>query len=235
MLAEAPQREHTDIVTHSIDAFPGRTGEEVLGFFRAVHEGRVAEHLAAHARARAFVETPRPWPAGLARERYFALHAFRLVAADGAVTTVRYRVEPAAGVRHLSADEVAGRAPAFLYDELPAALPADFRLTAQVAADGDVTDDNTAKWPESRRVVDLGRVRLDAVADDQEALQRYVIFDPVPRVDGIEPSDDPLLEIRAGVYLISGRERRAAAAAAPAAPATADAASASDAAAAAAV
>jgi catalase len=29
-------------------------------------------------------------------------------------------------------------------------------------------------------------------------------------VQGIEPSDDPLLEFRAAVYLISGRQRRAA-------------------------
>jgi catalase len=30
-------------------------------------------------------------------------------------------------------------------------------------------------------------------------------------VDGIEASDDPLFELRAAVYLISGRRRRAAA------------------------
>jgi catalase len=29
-------------------------------------------------------------------------------------------------------------------------------------------------------------------------------------VDGIEPSNDPLLELRAAVYLISGRRRRSA-------------------------
>jgi catalase len=29
-------------------------------------------------------------------------------------------------------------------------------------------------------------------------------------VDGIEPSGDPLLELRAAVYLLSGRRRRAA-------------------------
>jgi hypothetical protein len=32
----------------------------------------------------------------------------------------------------------------------------------------------------------------------------------IPRLSGIEPSDDPLLELRAAVYLISGRGRRAA-------------------------
>ena len=36
------------------------------------------------------------------------------------------------------------------------------------------------------------------------------IVDPIPRLSAIEPSDDPLLELRAAVYLISGRRRRAA-------------------------
>jgi catalase len=35
-----------------------------------------------------------------------------------------------------------------------------------------------------------------------------MIFDPIPRVDGIDPSDDPLLELRAAIYLLSGRRRR---------------------------
>ena len=39
--------------------------------------------------------------------------------------------------------------------------------------------------------------------------QQHIIFDPIPRVDGIEPSDDPLLDPRATVYLMSGRRRRA--------------------------
>ena len=38
--------------------------------------------------------------------------------------------------------------------------------------------------------------------------QQRIIFDPIPRVEGIEPSDDPLLELRAAVYLLSGRRRR---------------------------
>ena len=47
------------------------------------------------------------------------------------------------------------------------------------------------------------------VADDAQE-QKHIIFDPIPRVDGIEPSADPLLELRAAIYLISGRRRRAA-------------------------
>jgi catalase len=45
---------------------------------------------------------------------------------------------------------------------------------------------------------------------DDVAEQKHLIFDPIPRLAGIEPSDDPLLELRAAIYLISGRRRRAA-------------------------
>jgi hypothetical protein len=37
--------------------------------------------------------------------------------------------------------------------------------------------------------------------------QKRIIFDPIPRVDGIEPSEDPLLELRAAIYLLSGRRQ----------------------------
>ncbi len=47
-----------------------------------------------------------------------------------------------------------------------------------------------------------------AKASDDAQEQKQIIFDPIPRVDGIEPSDDPLLELRAAIYLLSGRRRR---------------------------
>lgn len=52
---------------------------------------------------------------------------------------------------------------------------------------------------------------LSAVVANDAEEQRKIIFDPIPRFPGIEPSDDPLLELRAAIYLMSGRRRRAAA------------------------
>jgi catalase len=46
--------------------------------------------------------------------------------------------------------------------------------------------------------------------DDKEPAKRKIIFDPIPRVDGIESSGDPLTEVRSEIYLLSGRRRRAA-------------------------
>jgi catalase len=79
-----------------------------------------------------------------------------------------------------------------------------------VANEGDVVDDATIHWPEDRALVDLGTLSITSPLADSDHEQKHIIFDPIPRVEGIEPSDDPLLELRAAIYLISGRRRRAA-------------------------
>jgi catalase len=56
----------------------------------------------------------------------------------------------------------------------------------------------------------FGELGLNEIAPDNAEEQQHIIFDPIPRVDGIEPSADPLFEPRANIYLMSGRRRRAA-------------------------
>jgi catalase len=80
----------------------------------------------------------------------------------------------------------------------------------QVAEDGDVVNDATVHWPAERKVVELGTIALTSTVANNAHEQKHIIFDPIPRLDGIEPSDDPLLELRAAVYLVSGRRRRTA-------------------------
>lgn len=94
--------------------------------------------------------------------------------------------------------------------------PVRFRILVQVAAAGDVTDDATVHWPEDRKVMELGTIALTEAVPDNLAQQKQIIFDPIPRVEGIEASADPLLELRAAIYLLSGRRRRQAALAASA-------------------
>ena len=44
-----------------------------------------------------------------------------------------------------------------------------------------------------------GAVRIpEVVAGNEQQQQQKIIFDPIPRVDGIEPSGDPLLELVEG-------------------------------------
>jgi catalase len=216
------EHSHTDIVSHSIDAFPTRTGDEFLEFLRALASSDLAApsdpkpievFLGSHPAALAFVQAPKPAPSSFARESFFGVTAMRFINADGVARHGRYRIVPEAGNEHLDDAAVAAKGPNYLFDELKervAAGPIVFRILVQLANEGDVVDDATIHWPEDRTVVELGAISLTAAVADDAHEQQHIIFDPIPRVDGIEPSDDPLLELRAAVYLISGRRRRSA-------------------------
>lgn len=214
VLAETPRRVHTDIIAHGVNGFPASTGEGALEFFQAVANGTIGEYLPTHPKALAFVQLPKPTPTSFGREKYFAVNAFKFVAQDGKETFFRYRFVPVAGEEYLDAEALKTKTPNFLFDnvgELLEAGPIQFKLLAQIAEPGDVTDDCTVQWPEDRKLVELGTLSFTDLAEDNAEKQRTIIFDPIPRVDGIVESADPILQVRAGVYLISGRERRAAA------------------------
>src|SRR5262249_49530654 len=86
--------------------------------------------------------------------------------------------------------------------------PAKFRIVVQLAAEGDKVDDATEVWPDDRPTVELGVLSITGKAADSDAAERALAFDPLHLVDGIEASDDPLLEVRSAAYAISRRRRR---------------------------
>jgi catalase len=212
---------HTDIISHSADGFPTRTGQEFLELLQAVaasanakqSPSAVEQFLAAHPKAAAFVQMPKPTPVSFAKENYFGVTAMRFINKDGVARHGRYRIVPDAGVEHLDDATAKAKAPDFLFDELKARVakgPISFQIWVQVADDRDVVDDATIHWPESRPLVNFGKLVLTQVVADSLHEQKRIIFDPIPRIEGIEASADPLLELRAAVYLLSGRRRRAA-------------------------
>lgn len=215
------EHKHTDIVSHSVDAFPARDGYEFLEFLKAVKATDPANfagspleaHLGSHPAAVAFIQAPKPAPSSFARETYFGVTAMEFLNADDASRFGRYRIVPEEGNDFLTAEQAATKDANFLMDEIRtrvAAKPAKFTLAVQLAEPGDVVDDATIHWPAEREVFTLGTIEINAVVPDDAAEQKTIIFDPIPRVDGIEASADPLLELRAAIYLISGRRRRAA-------------------------
>jgi len=214
------ERVHTDIIGHSTDGFPTRTGEEFLEFLRAAassdpvgpHPTPIEQFLGSHPGALAFVQAPKPAPSSFARATYFGVTALRFINAQGGARYGRYRIAPEAGEDYLSDAARAARSPNFLFDEIAervASGPVRLRVLVQLANDGDTVDDATIHWPPDRTVAELGRIDLTKLVADGGEEQRHIIFDPIPRVEGIEPSNDPLLELRAAVYLLSGRRRRA--------------------------
>ncbi len=212
---------HTDIVSHSTDGFPTHTGQEFLEFLKALASSDLSNipaspfgaFLGSHPGALAFVQAPKPAPVSFATETFFAVTAFRFTNAEGKSRYGRYRIVPEAGSAHLDDAAAAAKGPNYLFDEIAERIgkgPVKFKILVQLAEDGDTVDDATIHWPEERTLLDLGTLSLTTPVADDEQEQKHIIFDPIPRLEGIEPSADPLLELRAAIYLISGRRRRSA-------------------------
>lgn len=218
------ERVHTDIVSHSTDGFPTHTGDEFLEMLTALASSGpdvpspkpIEVFLGSHPSALAFVQTPKPAPSSFAREIYYGVTAMHFSNEDGATRYGRYRILPEAGNDHLDEAAAAAKGPDYLFDELKERIAEGeikFRIVVQLAEAGDEVHNATIHWPEDRQQLEIGTLVLTAPVPDNAQEQKQIIFDPIPRVDGIEPSEDPLLELRAAVYLISGRRRRAAPAA----------------------
>jgi catalase len=216
------EHEHTDIVAHSAEGFPVRTAQEFIEFLRAVQRSGpdapkpapIQAYLGTHPKALQYVQIPKPIPASFAKESFFAVSAFKFTNSEDIDQYGRYRILPEEQSEYLNPEEAAAKGPDFLFEELTKRLqrgPVRYRITIRLAAAGDPVDDATAQWPPDRQHAEFGLVTLTREIPPSDADARRIIFDPIPRVEGIEPSGDPLFEPRADVYLASGRRRRAAA------------------------
>ncbi|KAK4894075.1 hypothetical protein LTR27_007659 [Elasticomyces elasticus] len=206
---------HTDIIAHSTPHFPTRTGEGFLSMLQAIGNGTIGKFLEDTPSAAAFVQELKPFPVSFGTEKSYGLNAFEFLSEEGKSTFVRYLIVPVMGLQTLSDAAIKDKSDSYLFDELADRLakePIEFKYVAQIAEEGDPTDDVTKHWPEERKQVTLGTIKLDKIETQPESLghEKKIIFDPIPRVDGIKPSDDPLLDMRATVYIIGGKERRAA-------------------------
>jgi catalase len=210
---------HTDIVGHSTSGFPVRNGEEFLAFLRAAAAAGTGKpeamgaFLAAHPNARRFVEAPKPVPTSFAREAFFAVTSFKFVSSNGVSRHGRFRIRPDNGTEYLSNEQATAKATGFLFDEIDQRLtkgPIRLSVFVQLAGDGDDVTDASTPWPDNRPEMCFGTITLTERVNDMEPERRKVIFDPIPRVDGIETSGDPLSDVRSDIYLLSGRRRRAA-------------------------
>jgi len=73
----------------------------------------------------------------------------------------------------------------------------------QIAGPGDTPDDPSAVWPKERERVVVGTLEVIAPTDEGDDF----VFDPTRVSDGIEVSEDPVLNFRPRAYAIS-HERR---------------------------
>jgi len=209
-----PDGSISDMVTISVNGFPAATPEDFLGLLNAVAATKpdsakpspIEQFLGSHPAALKFVTTPKLPPVSFATQAFYGVNAFKLTNAAGKVHYARYRIEPVGGQQFLSPDDATKAAPNYLFDELASRLEkntAQYKISAQLAEEGDVLNDATVTWPENRKIVELGTLKIVAVHPEGVKFEKATMFNPLILVDGIEPSDDPILLARPGAYAVS--------------------------------
>jgi catalase len=211
-----PDGSETDMVINSLKFFPVATGEDFRDLFLALAASPPTapkptpfdKFMGTHPAAVAAFGTIAT-PDSFADEEYYGIDAFVLVDAAGHKQAVRYQMVPEKLV-HLAPADAAARGPNFLMEDLPARLkqaPITFHLKAQLAAPGDPTSDPTKPWPDTNKTVDLGMLTITNVVPDSAAAQKALLFLPGRIIDGIELSDDQLVQTRDGAYAVSFSRR----------------------------
>ena len=211
-----PNGADTDMVINSLKFFPVATGEDFRDLLLALAESppnapkptKFEQFAASHPSVPAAFATVST-PDSFADEEYYSIDAFVFVNATGARQAVRYQMIPERVV-HLAAADAAKQPPNFLMDELPERLkhgPVTFHLRAQLATAGDSTKDPTIAWPNDRKSVELGVLTIDKVVADSAEAEKKLLFLPGALTEGIDKSDDPLIDIRDGAYALSFSRR----------------------------
>jgi catalase len=204
--------EYTDLVLSSVPRFPAATPKEFLQFLTAVKNSANSEesptplkkYIQENPAAKAFANYPKPVPASFAVLSYHSINAFKFTNELGQSVYGRYIVEPFEDEKMLG-QKVAGE-----QNEIRERLPRElvkFHLKLQIANENDEVDDATVIWPESREVVELGTIVIEAVRGNALEYERKTMFNPLALPEGIEPSDDPILLARPAAYAVSFQHR----------------------------
>jgi catalase len=208
----------TDIVAISHNGFAVGTGKEFLELQQAVvatdpskpHPWPIEQFLMTHPQAMRFVTDNKVTPASFAIESFYANNAFVFVSKNGAKQAGRYKILPAAGQRNLSEAEAKKQSSDFLVQDLKTRLAKGlitYRLVVQIPNSGDQTKDSSMVWPNDRKTIDVGTVRITSVVPDDSEMVKTLAYDPVNLTEGIELSDDPLPALRSKVYALSVQHR----------------------------
>ncbi|GLU55179.1 catalase-related peroxidase [Dyadobacter frigoris] len=149
-------------------------------------------------------------PISFAHTEFNSVHAFLFVNSENIVTPARIHWVPVAGIKGQPVEVLTNEGLAVLYEELEDRFkhePVGFDLVLELAEVGDPLNDATALWPEGRTRIAIGRLTLTGTITEAELSDKVMNHDPTALTDGIEPTDDPILQIRRGVYEVSAAQR----------------------------
>lgn len=215
---QLPDGSSADVISHSFNGFPTATSAEFRELLLAIGSSGAGApkptaldvFLASHPIAKTFLTTQKPPPESYASLSYFGVNAFEFTDTRDQRRFIRYRFVPIGGDVVLTPERLSEMGPNYLQTELPARLaksPVEFDWYVQIAEPSDIIGDPSIAWPESRRLVKLGVIRIDRMASDAVATDKATIFTPLNIPTGIAPAD-PMLGVRQAAYPLSFNHRQ---------------------------
>jgi catalase len=87
--------------------------------------------------------------------------------------------------------------------------PVRFALYLSLAEEEDDLTDPSTAWPPTRERVLLGHLALQRRTSTEEIGDPIMLHDPTRTTDGIDVTDDPVLNVRRGAYEVSAANRGA--------------------------
>jgi catalase len=200
---------------HAFKPDPVTNRQEPWRFYDFVSQSPEALHMVT------WVKSPWGIPANYRQMEGSGVNTYKLVNDEGVAHLVKFHFQPKEGVRNLTAEEAAeiqardvGHATKDLYDAIEAGRYPEWELCVQIMSDDDHPEldfdplDDTKRWPEDRfPLLRVGRMVLDRNPDNVFAETEQAAFGTGVLVDGIDFSDDKMLQGRTLSYSDTQRYR----------------------------
>jgi catalase len=199
--AKVPQTFIDKFAALAIDPATGKANPALLRAF-------IASRTETHNQV-AFLNANNP-PRSYTSEAYFGIHTFFLRDRSNRLTKFKYYFRPRDGVDRLSSEEMASAPQDFLEKAMAERMergPVLWDLIFIIGEPDDEELDPTVLWPDDRREVFAGTLKLESWTHSAEAGSYRINFDPLMLSEGVEPSRDPVLLFRSPSYAISHGRR----------------------------
>jgi len=149
-------------------------------------------------------------PVSYANSAYFGIHTFKFVDGANKTTLVRWRFVPQDGEMRLTDAELKSKPPNFLEQALIDRTkqgPLRWDMVIAIGEAGDSVDDPTVAWPANRKEVKVGTLTISSAMPQNGAACEKINYDPLVMSDGIEPTNDQILQFRSPAYATSFAKR----------------------------
>jgi len=183
------------------DPATGKADPEKIKAFKASHPDSLAQAD--------YLAKNNP-PASYSSSSFWGIHTFKFINKDNKTTMVRWRFVPQDGEKRLTDDELKSAQPNFLEESLVNRTkqgPARWDMMVSIGEPGDPEDNPTLAWPDSRKQIKAGTLTISSAMPQKGAACEKINFDPLVMSDGIEATNDPILQFRSQAYAVSFSKR----------------------------